>query len=85
MSIVFPLGPSATAAEPVLWNPGAARTEPESTATTEAHGPQSQAPEQETPLRGEALTPQLESSPRSPRLEKSPCSNADPAQPNINK
>ena len=39
---------------------------------------------QEKPLQGEALTP-LESSPRSPQLEKAIMrSNADPAQPKIN-
>ena len=33
----------------------------------------------------EALTPQLQSSPHSLQLEKSPLSNKDPAQPKINK
>ena len=58
---------------------------PSPTATTEAHGPGSQAAQQETPLQAAALTPQLESGARSAHLEKSLCSNEDPAQPNINK
>ena len=39
-------------------------------ATTEAHGPQAHALQQEKPSQWEALTPQLESSPRSLQLEK---------------
>ena len=40
---------------------------------------------QEKPQKWEAWAPQLESSPHSLQLEKSPCSNEDLAQPNINK
>ena len=37
--------------------------------------------QQEKPLQWEARAPQLESSPHSMQLEKSPCSNENPAQP----
>ena len=46
--------------------------------------PRSHALQQEKPLQWEACTLQLESSPHSPQLEKSSCSNRDPAQPKIN-
>ena len=39
--------------------------------------------QQENPLQWEAHSLQLESSPRSPQLEKSPLSNKDPEQPEI--
>ena len=40
--------------------------------------------QQEKPLQWEACALHLESSPQSPQLEKSLCSNEDPAQPKIN-
>ena len=46
--------------------------------------PRARAQQQEKPLQWEACTPQLESSPRSLQLQKSPHSNKDPAEP-INK
>ena len=42
------------------------------------------APQQEKPLQQEAHTPQLESGPCSPQLEKIPHGNEDAAQPKIN-
>ena len=53
--------------------------------TTDASVPKAGAPQQEKPWRSEAHTPQLESGPRSLRLEKSPGSREDPEQPKINK
>ena len=46
--------------------------------------PEAYAPQQENPLWWEAPTPELESSPYSPQLEKSLHSHKDPAQPRIN-
>ena len=46
--------------------------------------PRAHAPRQEKPPQQEAHAPQLESSPRAPKLEKSPCSNQGPAQPKVN-
>ena len=43
------------------------------------------APQQEKPLQREALVLQVESSPCSPQLEKSPRSNKDPAQPKVSR
>ena len=43
--------------------------------------PRACALQQKKPLQGEAHILQLESSPCSPQLEKSMCSNKDPAQP----
>ena len=45
--------------------------------------PRARAPKQEKPLRGEAWTPHLKSSPGPLQLEKSPCRNEDPAQPQM--
>ena len=42
-------------------------------------------PQQNKPPKWESRTPQLESSPHFPRLEKSLCGNEDPAQPKTNK
>ena len=47
--------------------------------------PRAHAPQPEAPGQWEACTPQLESGPRSPQLEKSLCSKEDPAQPQIHK
>ena len=47
--------------------------------------PRACAPQEEKPSQYKAHTLQLESSPCSQRLEKSWCSNEDPAQPKINK
>ena len=55
--------PCTATAEPVLWNPGAAAAEP-------THLERACAPQQETPPQCEALALELESSPRSPQLEK---------------
>ena len=46
--------------------------------------PRAHALQQETPSQGEVRAPQLESSPRSTQLAKSPHSNKDPVQPKIN-
>ena len=43
------------------------------------------APQPEKPPQWEGYVPQLESSPYLPQLEKSLCSNEDPAQPKVNK
>ena len=45
--------------------------------------PRACARQQEKPLQRESLTLQLQSSPRSLQLKKSPCSNEDPAEPKI--
>ena len=44
-------------------------------------GPKARALQQEQPLQWEALAPHVESSLRSPQLEKSPRRNENPAQP----
>ena len=46
--------------------------------------PCAHAAQQENPLQWEAQTPQLDSSPCFPQLEKSPHSNEDPERPKIN-
>ena len=71
------LSPCTTAPGPVLLRPEAA--------TSEAHVPWSQcsATRDVTAKRSHAL--QLESSPHSTQLEKSPCGNEDSAQPKIKK
>ena len=51
--------------------------------TTEAHMLKSLCSSQEKPPQGEVCTPQPESSPSLLKLEKSLCSNKDPAQPKI--
>ena len=63
------------AQEPQLLSPGAALLKPAC--------PRACARQQENPLWREARTPQLESSPCSPQLEKSSRSNKDPAQPKM--
>ena len=45
--------------------------------------PGARAPRQKKPLQWEAHTPQLESSPRSPQLQKAMHSNEDPVQPEV--
>ena len=76
------LGLCTTVIAPILWSLGAATTESTRynswSPHTRAHAPQ------EKPLQQEALALQLECSPCSPQLEKSLCSNKDPAQPKIN-
>ena len=53
--------------------------------TTEAHVPWSPRSATRKASTARACTLQLQSSPHSPQLEKSPPSNKDPAQPKINK
>ena len=72
------------AAEPVCHNCGAcalclgaAAAEPEHLRVC--------ALQSEKPLQLEACGPQQQGSPRLPQLEKTACSNKDPAQPKINK
>ena len=68
---------STTTIEPVLW-----AGEPQLLKCT---WPRFHRLQQEKPPQWEACTPQLESNPRSPQLEKSLCSSKGPAEPEINK
>ena len=68
---------STTTIEPVLW-----AGEPQLLKFT---WPRFHRLQQEKPPQWEACTPQLESNPRSPQLEKSLCSSKGPAEPEINK
>ena len=69
------------------WASGARAQEPQLSSllatTTEARCPQACASQQKKPLR--SLSSAMKTSPHSLQLEKSPCSNKDPAQPKINK
>ena len=80
--IGFPIREDSTCcgAKPMCHNYWAHVPEPES-CNTEACTPRAHAPEEEKPLQWEACALQLESSPRSLRLEKDcMCSSEDPAQ-----
>ena len=79
------LNPCTTTIEPVLWSPGAARSEPlpRSYWSLRALEP---VLHNKRNHRGEKLTPyNWGVVPASPYLEKSPHSSKDPAQPKINK
>ena len=79
------LSPCATTIKPVLESLAAAATEPTCCNCGRPTHPRAHALQKEGPLQWETLILQLQSSPRSPQLEKSPHSNEDPAQPEINK
>ena len=79
------LSPCASTIKPVLESLAAAATEPTCCNCGRPVHPRAHALQKEGPLQWETLILQLQSSPRSPQLEKSPHSNEDPAQPEINK
>ena len=70
------LSPNATTTEPVLWSPWAA--------TTEAQARCSPCSTREATATRSPL-PATKSGPHLPQLEKSPCSNKDPAPSKVNK
>ena len=73
-----------TTTGPVLYSPGATTLEALGLQLRKPDFPRTCALQREGLLQWEASKLQLESSPHLPQLEKSPHSNEDPAQPEVN-